>query len=373
MTKTKYLNKLSQVSQLAEIPAGELRKLQEVEQRYAFRGNEYYHSLIDWNDPKDPIRRIVIPHQDELQRWGQLDASGEHNYAKTRGLEHKYPDTALLLTSNVCGGLCRFCFRKRLFMADNNEVNRDVSAGLEYIRNHPEINNVLLTGGDPLLLSTRHLEAIIAEIRSIDHVKIIRIGSKLPAFNPFRILDDPDLLRMLKQYSLPESRIYLMAQFNHPRELTPEAVQALTQVQEAGVAIMNQTPLIRGVNDDPVILAELLNKLSYMGIAPYYVFQCRPTEGNSAYTVPIEESYQIFSEAISNCSGLARRCRYSMSHVAGKIEVVGMTDEQIFFRYHRPADPAQNPGEIMAFPRNPDSYWLDDYLDEGLAAVANSR
>lgn len=373
MTKTLYLNKLSQVSQLAEIPAGELRKLQEVEQRYAFRSNEYYHSLIDWNDPKDPIRRIVIPHQDELQRWGQLDASGEHNYAKTRGLEHKYPDTALLLTSDVCGGLCRFCFRKRLFMADNNEVNRDVSAGLEYIRNHPEINNVLLTGGDPLLLSTRNLETIIAEIRSIDHVKIIRIGSKLPAFNPFRILDDPDLLRMLKQYSLPERRIYLMAQFNHPRELTPEAVQALTQVQEAGVVIMNQTPLIRGVNDDPVILAELLNKLSYMGIAPYYVFQCRPTEGNSAYTVPIEEGYQIFSQAISNCSGLARRCRYSMSHVTGKIEVVGMTDEQIFFRYHRPADPAQNPGEIMVFPRNPDSYWLDDYLEDNLAAVANSH
>ena len=136
---------------------------------------------------------------------------------------------------------------------------------------------------------------------------------------------------------------------------------------------MNQTPLIRGVNDDPEVLAELLNQLSYMGISPYYVFQCRPTEGNSAYTIPIEEGYQIFSEAISKCSGLARRCRYSMSHVTGKIEVVGMTNEQIFFRYHRPADLTQNPGEIMACTRNPDSYWLDDYLDDGPVAVANSR
>ncbi len=195
----------------------------------------------------------------------------------------------------------------------------------------------------------------------------------MPAFNPFRILNDPDLLEMLNRYSLPERRIYLMAQFNHPRELTPEAVEALTLVQKAGVAIMNQTPLIRGVNDNSEVLAELLNTLSFMGISPYYVFQCRPTEGNSAYTVPIEEGYQIFSQAVSRCSGLARRCRYSMSHVTGKIEVVGLTDEQIFFRYHRPADPEQDPGAIIACQRDPDGYWFDDYFDDVPAAVANSR
>ncbi len=373
MTKTKYLNKLSQVPQLAELSDAEFRKLQQVEKRYAFRSNAYYNGLIDWQDPADPIRRIVIPHPDELQVWGHLDASGEHNYTRARGLEHKYPDTALLLTSDVCGGLCRFCFRKRLFMADNTEVSRDVSAGLEYIRKHPEINNVLLTGGDPLLLSTRNLEKIIGELRRIDHVQVVRIGSKLPAFNPFRILDDPDLLRMLKQYSLPEKRIYLMAQFNHPRELTDEAIRALSLVQEAGVLIMNQTPLIRGVNDDPGVLAELLNRLSYMGIAPYYVFQCRPTEGNSAYTVPIEEGYQIFSRAINRCSGLARRCRYSMSHVTGKIEVAGLNDEQVFFRYHRPADPDQDAAEIFAYDRNPEACWLDDYQEASEAAAVNSR
>ncbi len=372
MTKTRYLTKLNQVTQLTSIPADELRKLHEVEKRYAFRSNNYYNALINWQDPEDPIRRIVIPHPDELESWGQLDASGEHQYTRARGLEHKYPDTALLLASNVCGGLCRFCFRKRLFMLNNDEVNRDVSPGLRYIRNHPEINNVLLTGGDPLLLSTRNLDKILSELRQIDHVQIIRIGSKLPAFNPFRILDDPELLRVLKQHSLPDKRIYLMVHFNHPRELTAEAIQALTRVQEAGVLVMNQTPLIRGVNDDSEILAELLNRLSYMGIAPYYVFQCRPTEGNSAYTVPIEEGYQLFSQALRQCSGLARRCRYSMSHATGKIEVAGLSDEQIFFRYHRPADPAQDPGEIIAFPRNPEAYWLEDYLGEDSAA-ANDR
>jgi lysine 2,3-aminomutase len=361
MNQTRFLTKLSQVEALKNLPERERQKMLQVEERYAFRSNAYYNSLIDWDDPRDPIRRIVIPDQDELLQWGQLDASGEHNYAKVPGLEHKYEDTALLLVSEVCGALCRFCFRKRLFMAGNKEVSRDVSQGLAYIKKHREINNVLLTGGDPLLLSTRKLGDIIRQLRGIEHVRIIRIGSKMPAFNPHRFLDDPELLEMFRTYSLPERRIYLMAHFNHPRELTREAIRALTLIQKSGVCVMNQTPMIRGVNNDPEILSELLNRLSYLGAAPYYVFQCRPTKGNAAYTVPIEEGYEIFAAALSRCSGLARRCRYVMSHVTGKVEVAGLTEDQIFFRYHRPADSNQSPGEIIPCERNPDGYWLDDY------------
>lgn len=372
MNTPKYITKLSQVPEVANLPDHERQSLEAVERRYAFRSNAYYQSLIDWRDPQDPIRRIVIPSADELEPWGQLDASGEANYAKARGLEHKYADTALLLVSDVCGALCRFCFRKRLFMADNREVARDVAPGLEYIRKHPEINNVLLTGGDPLLLSSRKLGNILQELRDIDHVRIIRIGSKMPAFNPFRILDDPELLELFRTHSLPDRRIYLMAQFNHPRELTDEAVRAMTLVREAGVCIMNQTPLIRGVNDDPETLGELFNTLSFLGIAPYYLFQCRPTEGNFAYTLPIEQGYQIFADALHNCSGLARRCRYAMSHMSGKIEVAGLTDKQIFFRFHRPANPAQNLGELLPCARNPEGYWLDDF-PEAMAYLGQAR
>jgi KamA family protein len=363
MNHVRYVTRLGQVGALKNLPEKERRKMLQVEERYAFRSNEYYNSLIDWNDPADPIRRIIMPDRDELQPWGQLDASGEHKYAWAPGLEHKYADTALLLVSDVCGGLCRFCFRKRLFMDGNKEVRKDVSEGLDYIRKHPEINNVLLTGGDPLLLSTSRLREIIGQLRAIDHVRIIRIGSKMPAFNPYRILNDSDLLQMLRTYSRPKKRIYLMSHFNHPRELTEEAIRALTLVKEAGVCIMNQTPLIRGVNDRPDTLSRLFNTLSYIGVAPYYVFQCRPTKGNAAYTVPIEEGYEIFAAALRKCSGLARRCRFTMSHVTGKVEVAGLTEDQIFFRYHRPADPEQNPGEIIACGRNPQGYWLDDYLD----------
>lgn len=361
MSYKKYITSIDQIPELDTLSDKQRQNLRVVEERYAFRINRYYQSLIDWDDPKDPIRRIVIPSTDELEPWGTLDASGESRYAKAPGLEHKYPDTAVLLVSDVCGALCRFCFRKRLFMEDNQEVARDVSGGLEYIRQHREINNVLVTGGDPLLLSTRKLTEIIEQLRAIDHVRIIRIGTKMLAFNPYRILDDPELLGMLKTHSLPDRRIYLMAQFNHPRELTPEARCALDQIQKCGVSIMHQTPMIRGVNDNPRVLSKLLNELSYLGIAPYYVFQCRPTEGNAAYTVPIEEGYTIFTEALKNCSGLARRCRYAMSHSTGKIEIAGLTKDLIFFRYHRPANRNQRLDELLAFKRDPQAHWFDDY------------
>lgn len=363
MNYKKYITSIDQIPELENLSDKQRQNLKAVEKRYAFRTNGYYQSLIDWEDPLDPIRRIVIPSSDELQPWGELDASGESLYSRAAGLEHKYTDTAVLLVSDVCGALCRFCFRKRLFMEDNQEVARDVSDGLTYIRKHPEINNVLVTGGDPLLLSTRRLTQIVEQLRAIDHVRIIRIGSKMPAFNPFRILEDPALLQMLKTHSRPERRIYLMAQFNHPRELTAEARRAIRMLQQNGVCVMHQTPMIRGVNDAPRVLAKLFNELSYLGVAPYYVFQCRPTEGNAAYTVPVEEGYAIFAKALQAGSGLARRCRYVMSHATGKIEVAGMSEEQIFFRYHRAADPDRSLADLLACTRNPNAYWLDDYAE----------
>ncbi|PLX46515.1 MAG: KamA family radical SAM protein, partial [Deltaproteobacteria bacterium] len=256
-----------------------------------------------------------------------------------------------------------FCFRKRLFMSENEEVSRDVSAGLDYISRHKEINNVLLTGGDPLLLSTRRLGEILRKLNTLEHVKVIRIGSKMLAFNPRRVLGDAELISLLGEHSRPDRRLYLMAHFNHPRELTCEAREAIRQLREAGVIIMNQTPMIRGVNDSAKVLRELFNDLAAIGVAPYYVFQCRPTQGNFAYTVPIEEGYSHFSEAMRGCSGLARRARFVMSHSTGKVEVAGLSDDYIFMRYHRAAKPREEGRFIMA-ERNPHAYWLDDYTME---------
>ena len=366
--KPKYIVDIDKIPELSE---EERRLLKPVVEKFTFRSNEYYQKLIDWRDPEDPIRRLVIPDIGELDAWGRLDASDEESYQKVPGLEHKYEFTALLLVNDVCGAYCRFCFRKRLFMDENDEVVRDVSQGIKYIREHPEINNVLLTGGDPLIMSTKKLEEIIRPLREIDHVQIIRIGTKIPVFNPFRLINDPDLPALFEKYSQQHKRIYIMAHFNHPRELTDEAIAGMDLLRRAGAITVNQTPMIRGINSDPDILAELFNKLSYAGIPPYYVFICRPTLGNKMFSVPIEEAFEIFEKARMKCSGLAKRARLVMSHSTGKIEVVGKTEENIFFRYHRAANP-QEKARFMIFNRNSEAYWFDDY-DEivGEYAVEN--
>jgi len=357
--RARYITKLGQVDQLdADQQAG----LAPVAEKFAFRTNDYYQSLIDWDDPDDPIRRLVIPSVEELGMLGEWDASNEASYTVAPGLEHKYRDTALLLVNNVCGAYCRFCFRKRLFTQDNDEVVNDITEALAYIRAHTEITNVLLSGGDPLVMSTRRLEGIIRSLREIDHVRIIRIGSKMPAFDPHRILRDPELPEMLARYITPDRKIYLMAHFNHPRELTELALEGVSTLQRAGLATVSQSPIIRGVNDDPKVIAELFRRLSFNGIVPYYLFICRPTAGNDPFMVPVEECWEIYEDARRYLSGLAKPARLAMSHTSGKIEILGLLEDHIALRYlRRPA--GKDPAGILLFPRDPRALWLDDYLD----------
>ena len=353
----KYLTKIEQLERLSERKRAELRK---VTDEFAFRANDYYLSLIDWDDPDDPIRRIIIPSVQELERWGRLDPSDEKTYTIMPGLEHKYNSTALLLVSNVCDGICRYCFRKRVFIEPQSEYLRDLPAALQYIREHREITNVLLTGGDPLVLTTSKLENIIRPLREIEHVQIIRIGTRIPTFNPYRIIADPALLEMIEKYSTDEKKIYVMNHFMHPRELTDVAIEAVNLLRKAGAVLTNQCPLIRGVNDNAEVLAELLRRLSFVGVPPYYVFQCRPAVGNRAYTVPLEEGYDIFEQAKSMVSGLAKRARFVMSHSSGKIEIVGKTKDMVYYKYHRAAKDKDS-GRFLAFASNPSACWLDDY------------
>ena len=357
--KVKYVTKIEQLERLSEQERAELKKVTE---QFAFRSNDYYLSLIDWDDPNDPIRQIIIPHTQELDEWGRLDPSDEKTYTIMPGLEHKYNSTALFLVSNVCDGICRYCFRKRVFIEPQKDYLRDLPAALQYIKRHHEITNVLLTGGDPLVLTTSKLENIIRQLREIEHVRIIRIGTKTPVFNPYRIVDDPALLEMIEKYSTQWKKIYVITHFVHPRELTDVAVKAIHLLQKCGAMIANQTPLIRGLNDNPEVLSELLGKLSFIGAAPYYVFQCRPALGNKAYTVPIEQGYKIVEQAKARVSGLAKRARFVMSHSSGKIEIVGKTKDFVYLKYHRAARD-EDSGCFMALASNPNACWLDDYAD----------
>lgn len=361
MTNNNNPKYLTRIDQIADLDQREKEQLAPVTDKFVFRTNDYYQGLINWDDPKDPIRQIVMPQVEELNDFGDWDASDEASYTVRKGLEHKYRDTALLLVNNVCGAYCRFCFRKRLFTQDNDEVTNDVSAAVEYIAEHPEIDNVLLTGGDPLIMSTGKLTKIIEQVRAIDHVKIIRIGSKMLAFNPFRIINDPSLLEMLSRYSTTEKRIYIMAHFNHPTELTDAALQGITLLQKAGMIVVNQSPIIRGINDSAKVVSELFNRLSFNGVISYYLFICRPTAGNEPYVVPVEESLEIVETARFKLAGLAKQARLCMSHKTGKVEVMGKVGDQIVLRYHR-AYATEDCGRIMIFKSNPAACWLDDYL-----------
>ncbi len=333
-------------------------------EKYRFKSNPYYLSLIDPKDPDDPVRNIIYPDEKELISWGKSDASQEKKYTKIPGLQHKYSTTALLLVSNVCGGFCRFCFRKRLFGRGRVEILTREADALSYIRKHSEITNVLLTGGDPLMLPTRKLAGLVRRLRAIRHVGIIRIGTKMPAYYPDRIINDPALIRMIKKYSLPERRIYIMTHFNVAREITQKAIKAVDMLIRAGCIMANQTPLIRGVNDSPYSLAMLFRKLAFIGVPPYYVFQCRPTLANRAFVVPVEEGYDIFEKARSMVSGTAKRARFVMSTSKGKIHIAGMTKKEIILKFYRPAGKKYS-GKILMFKRNPQALWLDDYEKSG--------
>jgi KamA family protein len=358
LTSTQKNRYIRDISLVDEIPPPLREKLQKVTQRYAFRANEYYLGLIDWSDPNDPIRNLIIPNEREMENWGALDASNEAANVKAKGVQHKYDATVLLLCNEVCGAYCRYCFRKRLFMADNAEVNLDVSEGLHYISENPRVTNVLLTGGDPLLMSTRRLRYIIDRLCRIPHVKIIRIGSKMLAFDPWRVLNDPDLTDLFAHVKDRGKRIYLMAHYDHPRELTEPSVEALNRCQDSGAILCNQCPIIKGVNDSAETLAELFRLLSFIGCPPYYIFQGRPTAGNEPYEVPITRGYQLVQDATRHLSGLAARVRFCMSHATGKIEINGVDEDHIYLRYHRAKDSTMV-GKILVFHRDDDAYWLD--------------
>ncbi len=355
MPQPKYI---TDIEKITAIPEEERKRLKEITGKFVFRVNDYYLNLIDWNDPDDPIKKLVIPNEGELAEYGRWDASDEDTNYTVSGCQHKYRTTALLIVSEVCGSYCRYCFRKRLFRNDVKEAVSDVEPGLGYIAKHPEINNVLLTGGDSLILATSKLRMIIQRLREIEHVKIIRLGYKIPVFNPMRIYEDETLLDVIRENSTSDKRIYVMAHINHPREITLEAKRGFEALHDAGAIVVNQTPVLKGINDDPNVLGELLDKLSWAGVTPYYFFINRPVAGNQDFVLPLERVYHIVEQAKSRTSGLGKRVRLSMSHTSGKIEILAINNGKAYLKYHQSRDGQYGQFMILDCPR--EAAWFDE-------------
>ena len=351
---------IEQLKQYVELTPKEDKQLQKITEKHPMSITRYYISLIDWNDPNDPIRKMAVPSRGELNLLGSYDTSGERENTKMPGLQHKYSQTALILATNRCTTYCRHCFRKRLVGLPTEEIMRRFSVAVEYIKKYEEINNVLITGGDPFTLPTRIIKGFLEGLSTIPHLDFIRFGTKTPVTFPDRILEDEELLTLLGNNSLKNRRIYVVTQFNHPREITPKSTDAVDSLIRSGVIVNNQSVLLKGVNDNPEILAQLQNKLVSIGVNPYYVFQCRPVKRvKSNFQVPLYRGYEIVENAKKKLNGHSKRFKYIMSHRTGKIEIVGIIDGYIYFKYHQ-AKYSKNSGKIFSKKINETAGWLDD-------------
>jgi lysine 2,3-aminomutase len=270
--------------------------------RFQVRVTPYYLSLVDPRDPLDPIRRIFMPAAQELVPGLQQmpDPLAEKSNQPVSRIIHRYPDRALFLITDVCSVYCRFCTRKYFTAQDQYLVPKDeYSAALNYLREHTGIREVILSGGDPLTLSNGQLDRILTDLRSIEHLEIIRIGSRMPTVNPFRL--DSELSDILRKHA----PVYLMSHFSHPRELTAEAVSAVEKIVDRGTLVMNQFVLLNGINNDTGIVQALCRRLLNVRVKPYYMFQCDPSMGTDHLRTSVEQSMQIQRELWGALSGLA--------------------------------------------------------------------
>jgi len=350
---------VEQLIRYVDLSHDEQNQLEKVTKIHPMRISPYYASLIDWNDPKDPIRKMAVPSVEELCLDGSYDTSGESENTKMPGLQHKYRQTALIIATNQCATYCRHCFRKRLVGLPSREIIQRFEDAARYIAEHREINNVLISGGDPFVLSTDILERLLVALANIRHIRFVRLGSRVPVTLPSRF--DDDLLSVLQNYSLSEKRLHIVTQFNHPMEITKQSVKAVDSLIKAGVILSNQTVLLKGINDNPRVLANLMQSLVSIGVNPYYVFQCRPVKRVIAhFQVPICEGVRIVENAKKRCNGLSKRFRYVMSHETGKIEILGILGNNVYFKYHQAKD-TRNLGKIFTRKVDAKAGWLDDF------------
>lgn len=335
------------------------QKYKDILERYPMSITRYYLSLVNPEDKNDPIRRMCVPSFEEFDLSGQLDTSGERYNTVLTGLQHKYPQTVLILSTELCAMYCRHCFRKRMVGLDHQEAAGDFNEGMEYIESHPEITNVLVSGGDAFLNSDDRLEAYLKRLSAIDHLDFIRFGTRLPVVFPQRIAEDDRLLSLLKEYN-KKKQIYIVTQFNHPREITEQSRQAIRLLQDTGAVIRNQTVLLKGVNDCAESLGQLLRLLTAIGATPYYVFQCRPVKGvKNQFQVPLRQGVKIVDQAKNMQNGQGKGFRYVLSNERGKLEILGaLNQEEMLFRFHQAKDP-QERSKLFSAKVTEDQTWMD--------------
>jgi lysine 2,3-aminomutase len=293
---------VAQLEQFMTLTAEEKAGCVFANQKLALAITPYFFNLIDRSDPNCPIRKQVIPRAGEmvLSEEERLDSLGEDEHSPVPGLVHRYPDRVLFLVTDRCAAYCRYCTRSRLVSnAQDYNFHPEYEQGLRYIESHPEVRDVLLSGGDPLLLSDKKLEHLLARLRAIKHVEFIRIGSRIPVFLPQRIT--PELCELLKKYG----PIWMSIHVNHPKEATAELKAACERLSFAGVPLGNQSVLLAGVNDDADVMKALVHRLLRMRVRPYYIYQMDLITGGAHFKVDVRKGIEIIRSLRGHTTGYA--------------------------------------------------------------------
>ena len=300
-----YKNRIAdakELSRILEMSEEEQEIVSECLAKFRMALTPYYASLIAPHDSCDPILLQAVPSINEINvsRWEMSDSLNEEGLSPVKNIVHRYPDRVLFIVTRCCAMYCRHCTRRRFVGKEDDSITGDeIRAAISYIRETQEIRDVLVSGGDPLTLCDEQLDCILTELRGIEHVETIRIGTRVPVTMPMRIT--PALLSILKKHH----PIWMNTHFNHPKELTRAAVQACAKIVDAGIPLGNQSVLLKGVNDNTDTMKELLLKLIKFRVRPYYLYQCDLSEGLEHFRTDIRTGIKIIQDLTGNISGYA--------------------------------------------------------------------
>jgi lysine 2,3-aminomutase len=295
------LNSFKELSRVVHLTPEEEEGVR-AQHRFRLDITPYFASLIDPDDPACPIRRQVLPTGRELVEFESMmvDSLSEDAHSPVPGLVHRYPDRVLMLVTTQCASYCRYCTRSRIVGDPAAQFSREVhDAQIDYIANNPAVRDVLLSGGDPLVLPQRVLEELLARLRAIPHVEVLRIGTRVPVFMPQRV--DENLVEMLRRYH----PLWMNLHFNHAREITPEVRRACALLADGGIPLGCQSVLLAGVNDCPNVMKELVHELVKARVRPYYVYQCDLVVGVGHFCTPVSKGIEIIEALRGHTSGFA--------------------------------------------------------------------
>ena len=365
------INSIDKLKQYVELDSVEEKKLRDVVEKHPMNIPRYYLSLIDQSNPIDPIKKLAYPSEDELIISGSMgettkDPYGDDKHNKGNGILHKYPYSALIVATDYCSMYCRHCFRKAIVGLPNDKTVENFQNALKYIKEHKEITNVIISGGDPMLIDTPKLKKMLDGLKDIQHVNYVRIGTRTPVVYPMRFFDN-ELMEYLKEFNKVKT-LYIPTHFNHVSEITPTAKDAILRIREAGIVVNNQAVLLKDVNDSVEDIENLMNGLTSIGVNPYYLYQCMPVSRvRNHFQVSLKDGIDMVDTAKENLDGYAKRFKFITGHDIGKIEIVGRIEDKLILKHiHSRPEKPEEASQMKIMKLTDTAGWLDDMKEISL-------